>query len=152
MIPRLLVLGAVLAVGAVHAPAPADAGPYFAPKSVWNAPIPEGAAIDPNSAALVDDLRDQLRRYPAWINTHEYSVPVVRVSKKVRMVPVRVGWHGTRVRTVRAPMPSGLRPAAGTDRHAVVYQPSTDRMWEFWLLERDGKRWKAGAAGYFPRT
>lgn len=150
--PLALALATAALAGVATTAAPADAGAYFAPTSIWNARIPADAPVDPSSAALVADLRGQLSRYPAWINTHEYSVPVVRVSRTVRTVPVRVGWRGGTTRTVRAPIPPGLRPAAGTDRHAVVYQPSTDRMWEFWLLERDGTRWRAGAAGYFPRA
>ena len=32
------------------------------------------------------------------------------------------------------PIPPDAKPAAGSDRHMVVWQPATDRMWEFWRM------------------
>jgi hypothetical protein len=58
------------------------------------------------------------------------------------------------------PPPDDARPAAGTDGHLLVWQPATDRLWEFWKLRRASDGWHArwgGAmsdvsrnAGYFP--
>jgi len=56
------------------------------------------------------------------------------------------------------PLPSGFAPSAGTDEEAVVYQPSTGRYWEFWLMEPTGAKttnsvgqsvpqWRAGWGG-----
>ena len=38
------------------------------------------------------------------------------------------------------PLPPDAQPAAGTDGHLTVYQPTTDSLWEFWQLhpEADG--------------
>jgi len=36
----------------------------------------------------------------------------------------------------RVPLPPGALPSRGTDGHLVVWQPATDRLWEFWRLTR----------------
>jgi hypothetical protein len=45
------------------------------------------------------------------------------------------------------PLPPEAHPATGTDGHLVVWQPSTDRMWEFWRLEKVGEGWRASWGG-----
>lgn len=46
------------------------------------------------------------------------------------------------------PLPANAQPAAGTDMHLVVWQPSTDTMWEFWKLQRSSSGgWTAGWGG-----
>jgi hypothetical protein len=46
------------------------------------------------------------------------------------------------------PLPAEAKAAPGTDGHLVVYQPSTDQMWEFWHM-REGLpgQWHAGWGG-----
>jgi hypothetical protein len=75
-----------------------------------------------------------------FINTTAYSVPVYRVpagQPTVRVLlnkanaaknPLQAAWAAV-------PLPVGAMPAKGTDRHLVVWQPSTDRLWEFWAFE-----------------
>jgi hypothetical protein len=41
------------------------------------------------------------------------------------------------------PLPRAARAAAGDDGHLVVYQPATDSMWEFWLLQNKADGWHA---------
>jgi hypothetical protein len=45
------------------------------------------------------------------------------------------------------PIPPDARAAAGTDGNMVVYQPSTDTMWEFWLMQREQGGWHATWGG-----
>jgi hypothetical protein len=45
------------------------------------------------------------------------------------------------------PLPSNAQPAAGTDEHLVVWQPSTNKMWEFWGLEKPKGTWQASWGG-----
>ena len=44
-------------------------------------------------------------------------------------------------------MPADALPAAGTDKNLVVWQPSTDRLWEFWRLEQTITGWQAAWGG-----
>jgi hypothetical protein len=130
---------------------------FFAPTSVWNARVPADAPVDPQSGALVANLLAQVhdaeqRKFGPTINTTTYSTPVVEVARNQPRVRVRLDDTATYRRPVRealrsVPLPDDARPAAGTDAHLVLWQPSTDTMWEFWKLRRAADGWHAKAAG-----
>jgi hypothetical protein len=76
-----------------------------------------------------------------WMNTIKYSVPIYTVPREQPTVTVRLttrhpvpalsaAWRAV-------PLPSNAQPAVGTDGDLVVWQPSTDRLWEFWRLVHD---------------
>ncbi len=96
-----------------------------------------------------------------WINTTYYSVPIYTVPAgqpvvKVTLedasgvspelqsarnaVPLQSAWDAV-------PLPPNAQPAAGTDGHLVVWQPSTDRLWEFWRLVHGSEGWYASWGG-----
>jgi hypothetical protein len=129
---------------------------FFASSSFWNKPVPVGAALDSSSAAMVAafdaeiEVQEQAGDGP-WINTTKYSIPVYTVPAGQPMVSVRLdgpvnaalssAWSAV-------PLPSTAKPAVGTDGSLVVWQPSTDRLWEFHRLvhEADGG-WEAEWGG-----
>ena len=122
---------------------------FFAADSPWNKPLPDTAPLDPASAALAAELERQLHAHGAWINSNEYSVPIYTVPKSQAGTSVHIDtpsdmFTGIPDATTLAqalegiPIPPGARPAAGTDRHMVVWQPSTDTMWELWIAYRVG--------------
>jgi hypothetical protein len=127
----------------------------FSPRSIWNRPLAADAPVDPQSAELVAQFDQQVaqeeteRRGP-WINTNEYSVPILTVSATQPTVPVRLV-HAPEPALSSAwsavPLPSNAQPAAGTDANLVVWQPSTDRMWEFWQLAHTEGGWSASWGG-----
>jgi hypothetical protein len=93
---------------------------------------------------------EQAKRGP-WINTDAYSVPIYTVPANQPKVRVRLD-HAPVVRSLQAawdavPLPPDALPAAGTDGHLVVWQPSTDRLWEFWHLEQTSGGWQAAWGG-----
>lgn len=116
---------------------------FFSPSSFWNTPVPADAQLDSNSAQIMTAFRrlvaDELEEGtgPA-INTTEYSVPIYKVPADQPTVPVRLTspYAATALRSAwsTVPLPPGAQPAGGNDRHLVVWQPSTDRLWEFWEL------------------
>ena len=105
--------------------APAGSG-FFSPTSVWNATVPASAPLDPNSAALIADLRRQVDRGP-WINTDEYSTPIYTVPAGLRKLKIKLtnSYQDPKVLAALAavPIPPDAKPAAGTDRHMVLWQP-----------------------------
>jgi len=48
------------------------------------------------------------------------------------------------------PIPDGATPAAGTDKHMAIWQPSTNTMWEFWAMDMNNQtnEWEAQWGGY----
>jgi len=128
--------------------------PPFAPGGVWNAPLDSDAELDPRSDQLVAELlglvEDNVERGNGpWINTVEFSAPVYTVPRDQAMVRVKL--DNTEPDLQRAfeavPIPAEATPADGTDKHMVIWQPSTDRMWEFWIAERKADGWHARFGG-----
>ena len=137
--------------------APGDAqpqtGPVFAPDSFWYKPVPRGVPLNPNTASYVAEF---LRQYHAYygtvgINTAAYSSPVYVVGPQVPAQPV-VQWdcHGNGYvdrdltgQWAAVPIPSRAEPADGTDAEMTIYQPSADRMWEFWQARQVDGKWQA---------
>jgi hypothetical protein len=145
--------------GSAPGAAPADtAAPlrFFSPTSFWNAPLADGAPLDPNSATMAGALDAEVQREvrenrgPA-LNTVAYSVPVYTVPADQPTVEVQLRRDSSaaalRAAWREVPLPAGAEPAAGTDHHLVVWQPSTDRLWEFWRLGHLEGGWHADWGG-----
>jgi hypothetical protein len=126
---------------------PLDGRAFSAPDSVWNKALAPDAPIASYSDSYVSSLRQQVAQFGSWINTDQYSVPVYTVA--AGQPQVRVGLDGNDDPSLAAafssvPLPDDARPAAGTDGHLVVWQPSTQTEWEFWRLSKDDSgRWHA---------
>jgi hypothetical protein len=136
------------------APVAPAAPQLFAPTSFWNALLPADAPLDPNSGTLVDQLDqivqndESLNRGP-WINTTKWSTPIYRVPAGQSTVRVQLDKINPALQAAfdAVPLPSNAIPAAGTDECLVVWQASTDRMWEFWQLHRVLGTWHASWGG-----
>lgn len=141
---------------------------FFSESSVWNEPV-GGASVDPQSAQFVTTLATLVAAEGgAGINTTRYSVPVYIVGPHQRTVKIRLVHHRGNAALSRAwravPLPANARPSVGTDGELAVWQPSTDRLWEFWRLGHEGNGgWSAwwggamrqvslGAGVYGPRS
>jgi hypothetical protein len=160
--------GAVANVDAAASEAPiassgshagADSGAafrFFAPSSFWNEPLPQDAAIDRSSPELISALAGEAaelerdNRGP-WINTRSWSVPIYTVGRSQPRVRVRLQGGASSRALQRAwdavPLPPDAQPAGGTDQHLVVWQPSTNRLWEFWRLVHGPSGWHAAWGG-----
>ncbi len=128
---------------------------FFSPSSFWNKPLPADAPLDSSSAAIVAafdaeiEVQEQAGDGP-WINTTKYSIPVytvpagqptVRVQlDSVVNAPLSAAWSAV-------PLPSTAKPAVGTDGSLVVWQPSTDQLWEFHQLVHEADGWQANWGG-----
>jgi hypothetical protein len=127
----------------------------FAATSIWNTPLSANAPVAPNSSALVGELERQVGRYGSWINTSSYSTPIYTVPASESRVPVTLDMAPTNTSAARlakafragVPIPSGARPAPGTDADLVVWQPATDTMWELWNARLVSGEWHARWGG-----
>ncbi len=145
--------GAQLAPGSSGASSPFR---FFSPSSFWNTLVAAHAPLDPNSAKIVRAFtaevaaEEQTGEGPG-INTTSYSVPIYTVAATQPPVAVRLVHSPVDVALQSAwlavPLPPTAQPAAGTDSALVVWQPSTDRLWEFWRLRHDPEGWSASWGG-----
>lgn len=147
---------------AVNARAAGPAPRFFARDSVWNRPLAHDAPLDADSRAIVASLRAQVdearrKRFGPTINSYAYSVPIYTVGARQATVKVRLDNPADYAATLRAalervPVPRRAKAAAGTDQHMVVWQPSTDTLWEFWKMHRERDGWHAKSGGRMPRV
>jgi hypothetical protein len=122
-------------------------GNLYAAGSYLTTPLDRrGVTIDPSSAHYVANLNRMLKQYnygargpfcdvailenavSMWITGPSQPTQVVLNSQN--FAPLQAKWKAV-------PIPDGFAPDAGSDREAVIYQPSTDRLWEFWGMERN---------------
>ncbi len=128
---------------------------------MFNQPLASNAPLDPQSGALVgafdavvaqEEAEDAVLTNIPWMNivTTSYSVPIYTVP--VNQPMVRVTLKGGKATALQAawsevPLPPYAKPAAGSDGHLVVWQPATNRLWEFWRLVHGTEGWYASWGG-----
>jgi hypothetical protein len=155
--------------GEAPAPAPesdapaAAPKPLFAPESFWNSALPEDAPTDPRSRRFVDALSaeavaEHARGIGPWIATEQCSTPLYVVPRaqpplRVFLTHPQVFWRRGLARAFRrVPLPPEARPANCVDGHLTVWQPASDRLWEFFHLRRQDGRWLADWGGAMKRV
>jgi hypothetical protein len=155
----------------------------FAASSYVHAQLRPTVPRDAHSDAWLADLQRQIRSHygVASVNIDQYSPPLFVVAIEQPTVRVRAeraddpAWtfEPLQQQWKNVPLPDGFQPSAGMDKEAIVYQPSTGRYWEFWGMERSGRKvvdsagrrvdeWRAAWGGriddlgrnpgYFPTT
>jgi hypothetical protein len=130
----------------------------FASDSVWNAPLPPDAPLDPSSDQLVRALDFEVsseleRGIGPWIatsiaSTPLYVVPAGQPDVRVRLDNPTVSWRISLQSAFDAvPIPANAQPAAGSDAEMAVWQPSTDKLWEFFHARKLADGWHAAWGG-----
>jgi hypothetical protein len=119
------------------------------------------APLDRRSAAIMRVFKQEIAAEQSagtgpTVNSVRYSVPIYTVPADQPDVHVKLA-SKTAHPTLQAaldsvPLPPEARPAAGPDKHLVVWQPSTDRLWEFWRLSGGPGSWRADWGGAMRRV
>ncbi len=113
------------------------------------------APVDPGSAGMVSELGGivsaELRaKNGPWINASHDGVTIVTVPAAQATVAVRLDHAPDDAALAAAwsavPLPAAAQPSSG-DHDLAVWQPSTDRMWEFFGLTRQPDGWHAEWGG-----
>jgi hypothetical protein len=110
----------------------------FAATSFWNQPLSPTTPLAANSQNYVAQLQSQVTQYGPWMNTTSYSDPVYVVPAGQATQVVTLDAYGPDLQAAfdAVPIPTDAQAAAGSDQSMTVWQPSTDRMWEFWLMHK----------------
>jgi hypothetical protein len=133
------------------------AGSYatpFASGSFWNTQLPASTPVDTvNGAAYLAELRADLQAYSGNgdINTNQYTPPIYTVGTDIAPTVFKFndcqnkGYTPSDLMSqlVNVPVPANAAPSAGTDEEMVIYQPSTDTVWETWGTQHRGDGWYA---------
>ncbi len=162
----LVAVGLVIAVThPVHDPEPPaplpSAGqmrayPSFGADSIYTLDVSQ-APVDPNSARMVRHLVGQITPHYSGIaalNIADYSASLYVVDSNTPRQTVEFydcqekgytpqGLFDGPAHFVDVPIPSGTRVSSGTDKALTLWSPSTDQLWEFWVMEKQGSAWRA---------
>ena len=129
---------------------------FFSPTSFWNAELGPAAPLDPESNALAGAFIAEAKALVEagtgpWINTTNYSVPIVTVPASQPKVRVQLvsNWSASALQAAweEVPIPPTAKPAQGTDGTLVVWQPTTNKLWEFWRTAKTETGWQASWGG-----
>ncbi len=139
-------------------------GRPFSPSSFWNRPLGADPTLSPLSTHYVAELVRQVHDYHPWMNTTSYSIPVYVVGRHQRTQHVTLDTWGPDLQRAfdHVPIPRHALAAAGTDASMTVWQPSRNRLWDFWQMRKKHGRWNArwggemddvsGNPGYFTHS
>lgn len=146
--------------------APAGAGPapsaallsrptLFAPTSIWNQPLSDTARIDPASAAMVSGLnaevaREEASRIGPWITAgaNIYVVGPDQPTVLVQLDDPTAWWRvSLQAAFTSVPIPATAQPGTDADAELSVWQPSTDKLWEFFHTRHLSDGWHAAWGG-----
>ena len=134
-------------------PAVAQVDVPFSKNSIWNTPVAANAQMDPNSATYVSEFGAQFQKHfgHVGINTYQYTPPIYEVGADV--APSKVAWNDCQNKgtpnlqfldqVASVPIPANAKPSNGTDQEMVIWQKSTDTMWDLWEAKNDSGQWSA---------
>jgi hypothetical protein len=158
-------------------------GTPYAASSFWNTALPTNTPVNANNAEYLNSIAYNMcysataipstpppacptSTYYGALNSSAWSAPLYVVPANQPLVSVTrdCGTTNTNFNNSVAggvPVPADAHGAAGTDQEIIIYQPSTDKEWEFWQFQKDsGGNWDAcwgggmtdvsGSDGVFP--
>ena len=127
----------------------------FSPTGFWNRPLSRHAKVDPESKRLVGILVKEVKEDAA--NSRGPGSDQRQYSTSLYIVPgdqptVRVLLTGSADEELQhafdeVPLPVDAAPAAGQDAQLTVWQPTSDRLWEFWHFRITDLGWAADYGG-----
>lgn len=135
---------------------PAGCGPRaealsqpFAPGSAFRAPLPDGAAVDPDSAAMITGV---IRTGAVAANLIAFGIPIYHADSSTASQSVActiTTWGPCAFDGHRVPIPEGARPNRGSDGAMVVVDETARQIFEFWQARYTGGEWttSTGAVG-----
>jgi hypothetical protein len=143
---------AASAEGAVHRRGPREYGcPLFPANNALNRDISR-AAVDPNSAAYIDSIGASLHLHADFGTNPSYGIPYSVVARSQPKAPIEFSEFGAE--SERGPYPVPLTaPVEGAgeegDRHVLVLQRGSCKLYELYSAERLGSGWLAGSGAVF---
>ncbi|MDQ6914308.1 MAG: hypothetical protein M3155_00680 [Actinomycetota bacterium] len=142
-------LAATAAVGA--APGPRLGGcPVFPASNAWNRDVSR-APVDGRSDAYVRAIDSHGNHFlhADFGGGGAYGIPFRVVPRSQPRVPIRFTAYGDESDRGPYPIPPNAPVEAGSDRHVLVAQRGTCKLFELYGAQRSGNGWAAGSGAVF---
>lgn len=140
---------ALAAASAAAAPLPgAPACPVLPPGNVWNTPV-DALPRHPDSARLIRGIGLGATLRPDFSDAGGYGIPINVVGRGTPRRAVRFEYAGESDR-VRYPIPARPRIEGGSDRHVLMLDRDSCRLYELFAAARTRSgSWTAGSGAVF---
>jgi hypothetical protein len=148
VIKTLAVAAATLALGGATAQSPRLAGcPVFPPDNPWNQRV-DKLPVAGNSTQVIDSIGADTGLHPdfgsgRW-NGAPIGIPITVARAGVPKAHVSFDYADESDKGPY-PIPSNVKIEGGSDRHALIVDSSTCRLYELYALQRSGGGWHAGS-------
>jgi hypothetical protein len=110
------------------------------------------APVDPNSASYIAAIGAAGHLHADFGTNPSYGIPYTVVGPRQPKVPIRFSEFGEESNPGPYPVPAGA-PVEGAgeegDRHVLVLQKGTCKLYELYAARRSGAGWEAGSGAVF---
>ena len=120
----------------------------FPPDNPWNRDISR-APVDPMSDAYVASIGAGGHLHPDTGSDPSYGIPYTVVGPGQALVPINFTAYGDQSDPGPYPVPPDAPVEAGSDRHVLVVQSGTCKLFELFDAHRNGAGWDAGSGARF---
>jgi hypothetical protein len=112
------------------------------------------APVSPNSAAYVASIGATAYLHPDFSTDPKYGIPYSVVGSEQPGVPVKLGKYRSESDPGPYPVPPGATIEGGGkngrgDKHVLVLQEGTCKLYELYKAHLEGQEWKAAAGAVF---
>ncbi|HWX88253.1 MAG TPA: hypothetical protein VNX67_08765 [Solirubrobacteraceae bacterium] len=110
------------------------------------------APVDPNSAKYIESIGASIHLHADFGTPASYGIPYAVVGPHQAKVPIHFTEYGEESNPGPYPIP-GNAPVEGAgeegDRHVLVLQEGTCKLYELYAAQRNGSGWDAGSGAVF---
>jgi hypothetical protein len=125
--------------------------PVFPASNPWNQRV-DGLPVHPRSDAIVQSIGLEETVHPDFgsgrYEGHPIGIPYQVIARDARRTRVRFQYAGESDRGPY-PIPRSPRIEGGGDRHMLMVQRGTCRLYELFAARRRGNGWQAGSGAIF---
>jgi hypothetical protein len=122
----------------------------FPANNAWNRDVSHDP-VDPRSNAYIASINSQGRQFlhADFGGGGHYGIPYGVVSRSQPRVPIRFTAYGSESDRGPYPIPASARVEEGSDRHVLIAQRGTCKLFELYSARRSGRGWAADSGAVF---
>jgi hypothetical protein len=122
--------------------------PVFPADNAWNENVSK-LPVDPRSAAYVASIGAAIDLHADFGSEPAYGIPYTVVGAAQPLVPIHFTAYGDQSDPGPYPIPADAPVEQGSDRHVIVVQNGTCKLFELYDAQPDGAGWDAASGAVF---